>query len=61
MFYVVTATRGVTAMVSSLGTDAHAIEWIRRRRLVGADHFTVIDEQLRLVGEVDLPNLAQRE
>jgi len=37
MSYIVTAKRGVTAMTSSIVTPVQAIEWIRRRRVVGAD------------------------
>ena len=61
MPYVVTATRGPTAMSSSSGSAVSAIEWIRRRRAVGADHFVIVFRGRREIEETDLANLAKLE
>jgi len=61
MPYLVTATRGPTVMASTACTALKAIEWIRRRRVVGADHFNVVDDRQRRIDEAELAALAERE
>jgi hypothetical protein len=61
MSYLVTATRGPTVMASSACTAVNAVEWIRRRRAVGADHFNVVDDRQRRIDEAELSALAERE
>jgi len=61
MTYLVTATRGSTAMSSAGGSAVNAIEWIRRRRAVGADHFVILFRGQREIQEADLADLAKLE
>ena len=61
MSYMVSATRGMTAMASSAQTAAKAVEWIRSRRAVGAEHFIVIDDHQRQICELELTDRAARE
>ena len=61
MGYMVSATRGLTAMASSARTAVQAIEWIRSRRVVGADHFHVIDCENHNVTEFQLGVIADQE
>jgi len=61
MGYVVSATRGLTAMTSSARTAVQVIEWIRSRRAVGADHFRVVDRENHNVTEFQLGVIADLE
>lgn len=61
MPYLVTATRGPTIMASTACSALKAIEWIRSRRAVGADHFNVVDERQRRIDESELAALAKSE
>jgi hypothetical protein len=61
MSYMISASRGPTAMASSAQSAVKAVEWIRSRRAVGADHFQVVDAQQHRVGEAELAYLAERE
>jgi hypothetical protein len=61
MPYLVSATRGPTAMASSASTAVKAIEWIRSRRAVGADHFNVVDERQQRIDERELADRAKQE
>ena len=61
MSYMVSATRGRTAMVSSTCSAAEALEWIRKRRAVGADHFHIVDNREHQLNESELAVLAKDE
>ena len=61
MSYLVTARRGCTVMVSTACSAVSAVEWIRSRRAVGADHFNVVDDRQQRIEEVELSFLAGRE
>jgi hypothetical protein len=61
MTYMVSATCGPTAMASSTLSAGQALEWIRRRRAVGADHFNIIDERERRLDEIELATRALAE
>jgi hypothetical protein len=61
MSYMVSATRGMTAMASCAQTAVKAVEWIRNRRAVGAEHFIVVDEQQQRICELELADRAGRE
>ena len=61
MPYMVSATRGTTAMASSARTAVLAMEWIRSRRTVGADHINVVDEHQQRICEAELADIAKRE
>jgi hypothetical protein len=61
MSYMITASRGLTAMASSAQSAIKAVEWIRSRRAVGAGDFRIIDAQQHQIGEAELTCLAGRE
>ena len=61
MSYMISASRGLTAMASSAQSAVKAVEWIRSRRAVGADHFQVVDQWQHRIGEAELADLAGRE
>ena len=58
MSYMISARRGATALASSAQSAVKAVEWIRSRRAVGADHFQVLDQCQQLIGEAELAYLA---
>ena len=61
MSYLVTATRGRTAFAGSARTATHAVEWIRSRRAVGAEHFVIVDDHDDRIDESTLESLAARD
>lgn len=61
MSYMISASRGPTAMASSAQSAVKAIEWIRSRRAVGADQFQILDQQQQFIGEAELSYLARQE
>jgi hypothetical protein len=61
MPYMLSASRGLTALASSARSAIEAVEWIRSRRAVGAVEFFIIDELQQRIGEAELAYLAGRE
>jgi len=61
MPYMVSETRGSTAMASSAQTAVKAVEWIRSRRAVGAGQFHIVDRSQHRIDESELAELARLE